>query len=291
VGTVQNSRSTQGFYSGKTVFITGASSGIGEFLAREFFSQGANVALTARRTERLEALAQELNSSQAARLPGAIALKADVTCPEELSVAVRTAAEKFGSVDIVVANAGFGVVGSFEKLSVDDYRRQFETNVFGLLNTLYAGLDELKKSRGQAVLIGSVAGYFSAPASSPYSMSKFAVRALAGAIGPELRNRGISLTHIVPGFVQSEIRQVDNHGVRHPDGEDNVMNWLRMPTDKAARQIVAAVRKRKTEKVITGHGKIVVFLQRHCPWVLYGILSIARVQSRKQAAGARLEKN
>ena len=116
-------------------------------------------------------------------------MTADVTRDGDLDRAVSEAVRAYGKLDIVVANAGFGIVGSFAALTVDDYRRQLETNVFGLLRTLYAGLSEVRKARGNLVLIGSVAGWVSAPGGSPYSVSKFAVRALANAITPELGAR------------------------------------------------------------------------------------------------------
>ena len=143
-----------------------------------------------------------------------------------MSEAVRA----YGRLDIVFANAGFGIVGSFAALTVDDYRRQLETNVFGLLRTLYAGLSEVRKARGNLVLIGSVAGWVSAPGGSPYSVSKFAVRALANAITPELALDGVTVTLISPGFVASNIRRTDNQGVVHADANDPIPARLVMPT-------------------------------------------------------------
>ena len=140
---------------------------------------------------------------------------------------------------MAVANAGFGVVGTIEKLSVEDYRRQFETNVFARRSRpIKACLPELRKTRGRLVLIGSVAGYISTPNASPYAMSKFAIRALALALGPELAPSGVSVTLISPGFIESEIRQVDNRGVHHSHAKDPLPSWLPMPADVAARKIV-----------------------------------------------------
>ena len=118
------------------------------------------------------------------------------------------------------------------------------------------------------MLIGSVAGYISTPNASPYAMSKFAIRALAQALGPELAPHGVAVTLISPGFVTSEIRQVDNRGVYHPHAKDPLPSWLAMPADVAAKKIVSAVYRRRREAIITVHGKLLVWLQRFAPWVL-----------------------
>ncbi len=245
----------------QTVFITGASSGIGSFLAREFSNKGKNIVIVARRLERLTTLEQELSNQGHTVL----AIKCDVTNQTELNNAVFLSIQKFGKIDIVVANAGFGVAGNVEKLGIEDYQRQFDTNVFGVLRTLYSTLDQLKKNRGSFVIIGSVSGYIALPGNSAYSMSKAAVHSLAVSLAHELKSDGISVTLIAPGFVDSEIRQVDNFGQYHADAKDIVPEWLKMPTHIAARQIVDATLKRKRESVVTYHGKILVLVQRHLP--------------------------
>src|SRR5262249_11416949 len=115
-------------FTDHVVFITGASSGIGAALAREFAKPGASLVLAARRTDRLEKLASELGRNGRR----AIALACDVTRDGDLERAAAAVRDAFGRIDVVVANAGFSVVGTFERLTLDDYRRQFETNVFGV---------------------------------------------------------------------------------------------------------------------------------------------------------------
>jgi NAD(P)-dependent dehydrogenase (short-subunit alcohol dehydrogenase family) len=241
------------------VFITGASSGIGAALAREFALRGARLVLAARRFDRLESLAAEIARGGRKALPVAC----DVRRDGDLDAAAARAKDEFGRIDIVIANAGFGVVGEFETLTLEDYRRQFETNVFGVLRTVFATLEDLKRSRGRLALIGSVAGYVGLPASTPYGMSKFAVRALAAGLGPELQRHGVSVTHIAPGFVESEINQVDNLGRLHPDKSPAHGTWRRAPVAPAARQIARGILLRRREVVITRHGKIAVFFERH----------------------------
>lgn len=255
-------------FAGNAVFITGASSGIGAALAREFAREGADVALAARRTDRLEALAAEVGKTGRR----AVVIACDVTRDGDLERAVERTRAVLGKLDVVVANAGFGVSGPLERLSLDDYRRQLETNVFGVLRTIYATLDDLKKTRGRLVLIGSVSGHVGVPGSSAYSMSKFAVHGLAASLGHELAPYGIAVILISPGFVESEITQVDNRGVWHAEAPRRPLpRAIVMPTPAAARQIVSAVARRRREAVITGFGKTAVFLQRHLP----GAVSVA----------------
>lgn len=265
-------------FAGQVVLITGASSGIGAALAREWARRGADVALCARRTDRLEEVARDCRALGRR----AIVVACDVTRDGDLERAVAAARSALGKIDVLVANAGFGVAGSLESLALDDYRRQLETNVFGVLRTIYAGLDEIRRTRGRLVLVGSVSGHVAMPGSSPYSMSKFALRALAESLGPELARHGVAVTLVSPGFVESEIRQVDNRGVRHADARDPAPVWLQMPAATAAQHIVRAVARRRREAVITGHAKVVVFLQRHVPWLIAA--GVRRLGLRGRAA-------
>ncbi len=266
---------TQEFFQEKVVLITGASAGIGEELAWQLSQAGAKLTLAARRRELLEKLSARIVASGKAR---PLVVECDVTRDGDLERAVAETVREFGKLDVTIANAGFGVVGSFKKLSVADYRRQLETNVFGVLRTIYAALPELEKAKGTLVITGSVSGWAASPGASPYSMSKFAVRALAGSIAPELRLAGVKLTLISPGFVTSEIRLVDNQGKLHEGAKDPIPDWIVVKTDKAVRQMLRAVAKGKREAIITGHGKALVALERFAPWML-------RIAWRKMAAG------
>ena len=263
-------------YAGKVALITGASAGIGAALSRELAHHGADLVLAARREDRLRGLAREIEAAGRS----AIVVGCDVTRDGDLERAVAAGVERYGRLDIAIANAGFGVVGPVEELRLDDFRRQLDTNVFGVLRTLYASLPELRKTRGQFVIVGSVAGHVPTPGTSAYSMSKFAVRGLAESIHDELAASGVSVTLVSPGFVDSDIRRVDNQGQVHERAPDPVPEWLRMPTDRAARTIVRAIRRRRREVVVTGHGKALVFLYRYTPWLLR--FAIARLGAPKR---------
>lgn len=266
---------TQAFFQGKAVLITGASSGIGEELAWQLGQAGAQLTLAARRKELLEKLAQKI---VAAGKMAPLVVQCDVTQDGSLQKAVEESMGHWGKLDVAIANAGFGVVGPLKKLTVEDYRRQYETNVFGVLRTIYATLPEIEKNKGNIAIIGSVSGWVATPGASPYNMSKFAVRALANAITPELALSGVKVTLISPGFVASDIRRVDNQGKFHEHAKEPIPARLIMPTDKAVRQILRAIAKGKREAIITGHGKALVFLERFMPWVI-------RAFGRKIAAG------
>jgi short-subunit dehydrogenase len=262
----------------RIVLITGASSGIGAGLAREFARRGFAVALVARRLEQLETLAAELRKAGAQ----ASAHRGDVTVDGDIARVVATLAALGQRPDIVIANAGFGVVGSALQLSIEDYRRQFETNVFGVLRTLLETGDSLRARRGRFVVMGSVAGYLSAPGGSAYAMSKFAVRALAEALHGELRAAGVGCTLISPGFVDSDIRRVDNRGGFHAKARDPIPPWLRMKTDQAARVMVSGILRGKKEVIVTAHAKVIVFLARHFPRLTRWILLRANRGSRPE---------
>ena len=272
-GDCMGTSATQRFHD-KVVLITGASSGIGEELALQLARAGARLALAARRTERLEQLQRKIRDSGAIE---PLIITCDVTSDEGPAGAVAEIVAHWGRLDIVFANAGFGVVGSFAKLTLADYRRQFETNVFGVLRTLQAALPQIISSHGQMVILGSVAGWTASPGASPYAMSKFAIRALANSITPELALLGVRVTLISPGFVESNIRRVDNQDKLHADAAEPIPRWLVMSRRRAVRYMLRAVARGKREVIITRHGKLFVWLERFAPWVL-------RIAARQLAA-------
>lgn len=266
---------------GKVVWITGSTSGIGRALAYEYADRNATVVITGRRLDRLQSLATELTSRGCSVLP----LLCDVRRDEDLKRAVTETVAHYGKLDIVIANAGFGVVGPFAALSLDDYHSQFDTNVFGVLRTAYAALPELRKTRGSLAIISSVSGYVASPGVSAYCMSKFALQAFAHSLWYEMAAEGIAVTNVCPGFVQSEIRQVDNEGQWHPEIRDAIPSWLIMPTATAARQIADAIEKRRHEVILTAHGKLLVWMQRHVPGLLRFAFSWVKTRSyRSQVA-------
>ncbi len=273
-------------FDGKSVFITGASSGIGAAMAKAFAAEGARVALLARRTDNLEQVKREIE----ARARQVIIFQCDVTDSEGLKTAAERTVESFGGIDVVLANAGFGISGPFENLTVDDFRRQFEVNVFGLMNTIYATLPALRQSKGRLGLLGSVAGRLGTPMTSPYNVSKFAVIGLAECIYHEFDEIGISVTCINPGFVESEIRSVNDDGV-YTGNPDPVPGRFIMPAEKAARLIVDAMHRRRPELILTRLGKLALIINRVAPaltrWTIRRFTrgKLAEFQKKRRAVG------
>ena len=266
----------------KIVLITGASSGIGEELALQLARSGAVLTLAARRTALLENLGRRIREAGGV---DPLIIECDVTRDEDPPRAVAESVRLRGRLDIVIANAGFGVVGDFARLSLQDYRRQFETNVFGVLRTLHAALPEVARTRGQLVILGSVAGWTASPGASPYAMSKFAVRALANSITPELALMGVRVTLVSPGFVESNIRRVDNQGRLHAETAEPMPRWLVVSRERAVAHMLRAIARGQREVIVTGHGRLFVALERFAPWVL-------RAAARRMAAtrgGYRIE--
>ena len=217
----------------------------------------------------------------------ALPVTCDVARDGDVEAAVASARDTFGRIDHVVANAGFGVASWLHKLRLEDIRRQFETNVFGVLRTVYAIRDDLIATHGCLAVMGSVNSFVSLPGTAPYAMSKHAVRALAASLWYELAPHGVGVVLLAPGFVDSEIRQVDNRGTFRPEARDPVPSWLRMPTDVAARKMVRAIRRRRRVAVITGHGRLAVFLQRHAPGLLARAIRRFGITGRREARGGR----
>lgn len=260
----------------KVVVITGASSGIGEALALDYAAHGAKVAVLARRLEKLVKLSDRIESGGGR----ALALECDIRDQKAQDDAFREIAKVFGKIDVVVVNAGYSVPGRFESLSVEDYRNQFETNVFGALMTAKSALPYLKETQGRLAIVGSVMSYFSIVGTSAYSMSKYAVRSMAESLWGELRPYGIKVTLISPGFVDSEIRHLGRDGKYDPRSKDDAPAWLVMPAVKAARIIRKAIQSGKREQIVTGHAHLLIWMARHTPWI-YSLAAVLGVKRKR----------
>jgi NAD(P)-dependent dehydrogenase (short-subunit alcohol dehydrogenase family) len=259
------------WFEDHAVWITGGSSGIGRATARVFALQGAKVAVSGRRSDRLEEVVAELEGLGAE----AFAVPCDVRDDEQIEAAVLEVVDRFGKLDVALANAGFSVAGRIADLSGEDWRRQLETNVVGSALSARFSIPHLEQTRGRMGFIGSVASFICAPKLGAYSASKFAVRALGQTLSIELEGRGVSSTLIHPGYVDTEIAQVDNSGRYDPSREDRRPKNLMWPADKAAEVVVKALFKRKREVVFSGHGKVGAFLGQHLPGIARRVVARA----------------
>jgi NAD(P)-dependent dehydrogenase (short-subunit alcohol dehydrogenase family) len=177
----------------RTWFITGASTGFGRLLAEEVLKNGGKVVATARKLDNVADL-------EAKHPERAHALALDVTDAAQVDSAVTQAFAKFGHVDVLVNNAGYGVAGAIEEVSEAEFMPMFETNVFGLLRVTRAFLPYLRKQRGGHILnLSSIGGLIASPGLGYYSSTKFAVEALSESLAAELAPLGIRVTIIEPG--------------------------------------------------------------------------------------------
>jgi len=263
---------------GGVVWITGGGSGLGAACAEELGARGAKVALSGRRLDRLEAAATALR----ARGVEARVVPCDVTDEESVQAAVADIVAAWGGIDLLLANAGFAVNGPVEALSVADWRRQYDTNVLGLVACVAHALPSLRARRGRIGLVGSVAAFLPIPGSAAYASSKAAVHLIGHTLRAELAPAGVSVTVLHPGFVESEIGQVDNRGVFHGERPDRRPARLMWSAPRAARVMVEAVLARKAERVFTGHGRFGAFVGRHLPWLVPLLLG-----SRDRTTGPR----
>ncbi|QMV19033.1 SDR family NAD(P)-dependent oxidoreductase [Granulicella sp. 5B5] len=179
--------------AGKVWFITGASVGFGRDLAELLLSQGARVVATARRIELLDPLVKQYPET-------ALALGLDVTKPEQVDAAVAAATQRFGNIDVLVNNAGYGMVGAIEESDEREFRPMFETNVFGLIRLTQAVLPQMRaRKAGTIVNLSSIGGLVGTPGFGMYNATKFAVEGLSEALAQEVKPLGIHVIIVEPG--------------------------------------------------------------------------------------------
>jgi NADP-dependent 3-hydroxy acid dehydrogenase YdfG len=209
---------------GSVAVITGASSGIGAASARALVAAGANVALSARRKERLEALAEELGADRVVGVTG------DVRDPEHNEALIEAAAERWGRVDTVVANAGIGAYGGILDLDDGVLREMVETNYLGTVWTVRAGVRHMRAHGhgGDIVIISSVAGFRGGADEAVYAGTKHAQVGLGGSLDRELRGEGIRVTLVCPAGTSTEFAI----GAGREEGSPELDDYLR-PDDVA----------------------------------------------------------
>lgn len=231
----------------KVWFITGSSTGFGRELAEEVLEQGHRVVATARKPEVLKDLIDKF--PEAAR-----AVKLDVTKPNEVRSAIAEAVKEFGRIDVLVNNAGYGLIGAIEEATDAQFRHQFETNVFGAVDVMRAVLPQMREQKSGHILnLSSVGGFIAFPSSGFYTASKFAIEAFSEALAAEAAHLGIKVTIIEPGAFRTDfngrsLAVGENRLAELYPSTDGFLGWLKendgkQPGDprKAAQAMIKVV--------------------------------------------------
>jgi NADP-dependent 3-hydroxy acid dehydrogenase YdfG len=226
---------TQGIEN-KVVVITGASSGLGEATARLLSAQGASVVLGARRAERIQAVADELNAQGGK----ALALATDVTDPDQVQRLVDAAVQTYGRIDVLINNAGVMPHSPLERRKIEDWNRTIDVNIKGVLYGIAAALPAMQQQKsGHIINVSSVAGHKVRPNNAVYAATKHAVLALSEGLRQEVKPYNIRTTVISPGAVATELP----NSITEPDIAENVRKSyeIAIPADSFARAVAFAM--------------------------------------------------
>lgn len=272
---------------GKTVFITGASSGIGKVTAEYFLKKGWNVIATARRVESLEELDTHEN---------ALCTRCDVTDTETIAAAMQAGIKEFGGIDVVVNNAGYGAVGPFEASTENDVEKQFNVNVFGLMSVMREVLPHMRnKKNGVIINISSMGGRVTFPLYSVYHATKWAVEGLTESMQFELEGTGVRLKLIEPGAIRTNfygrsMSIMSKDGVTaYDDFVERAMKNMNhaghtgAEPEEVAKVIYKAAtdRKKKLRYPAAGNAIVILALRRILPELLfYKIVRIRVLRKR-----------
>lgn len=221
----------------KVVVITGASSGLGQATAKLLASEGAAVVLAARRTDRIEALAEEIKGNGGK----AIAVSTDVTDREQVKNLVDKAVETFGRVDVMLNNAGLMPLAPLEMLKTDEWDQMIDVNLKGVLNGIAAALPHMKEQKsGHFINVSSVYGHKLGPAATVYCATKFAVRALSEGLRQEVKPYNIRTTVISPGAVATELLEhISDKEIQKET--KSFVNEIAVPPETFARMVAFAI--------------------------------------------------
>jgi short-subunit dehydrogenase len=249
--------------SEKIVIITGASSGIGEALAREYATRGFKLSLGARRIEKLEALKEEFSGIEI------LCIKTDVSIEEDCRNLIEKTIERFGRIDILINNAGVSMRALFQDTDLEVVHRIMDINFYGTVYCTKFALPWLLESKGSLVGVISIAGHVGLPGRSAYSASKFAIRGFLDTLRIENLHKGLHVLVAAPGFTATEVRKVALSADGTAQGETPRNESEMMTAETCAHLIIKAIDKRKRSLILTiVEGKITVFLSKFFPALL-----------------------
>jgi short-subunit dehydrogenase len=245
------------------IIVTGASSGIGAAVARLFASQGYRVVLAARRLERLESLAEEINAGGGQSL----VVATDLFKFEDIQKLVAVTISEFGQVDVLVNNAGFGRLKWLEQLDpVRDIQEQLQINLAATILVAREVLPHMiARRKGHILNMASLGGFIATPTYTAYSASKFGVRGFTEALRREVGVYGIHVTGVYPGGVRTEFKQ--HTGADRKTGRTTPAS-LRLEPEEVARAVLNAVRRPKRTVIMPWQMRFVVWLNSHLPGIV-----------------------
>ena len=247
---------------GKVVIVTGASSGIGEATARQFGREGSRVVLAARRVDKLEALANEIKGMGAGA--DVLVVQADLSKLEDIQSLIQKTLEKFGRIDVLVNNAGFGRLDWLEKLDpVKDIQGQFDVNVMGVVQTTRQALPVMIQQRsGHIIQMCSMAGLVGTPTYTIYSACKHAVHGFSEALRREVKPWGIDVSMVYPGGVSTEF---GSHAGIKRKTKATTPKFMLLTAEQVADAVVSLVRRPRAMWIIPWLWSVTVFMNRFLP--------------------------
>lgn len=213
----------------KVAYITGGTKGIGYGIAKSLLEQGMRVAISSRTLKAAEEAARSLSSDSSKVL----ALQSEVSSMASEQAAVKSIINKFGQLDVVIANAGVGYFNSIEDVTEEEWKKTIDTNLTGVFNTVKSSLDALKQSKGYIITMASLAGTNFFENGSAYNASKFGLVGFTQAIMLDLRKHGIKVTTIMPGSVATHFNdhtptEADAWKIQPEDIGEMVVGLLKM---------------------------------------------------------------
>ena len=261
--------------TGRSVIVTGASSGIGRALCLELASQRPNLVLAARDAARLEAVAAECR----ARGAEALVVVTDVASEDACRNLIDRTVERFGGIDVLVANAGRTMWARLDEMQdLSLYEELMRTNYFGAIYPTFYALAHLKKSRGRIVVVSSVAGLTGVPERTGYSATKHALFGFFESLRIELEGTGVTVTMVAPDFVRSEIHRRAIGADGKPLGASPLSEEKIMTAEECSRRIVRAMEKRQRLLITSTRGRLGRWVRLFAPRV---IDSVARRAIRR----------
>lgn len=245
----------------KVILITGGSSGIGKACAFAFGRAGAKVAFSGRNMQALEQTAQELTAAGIDNLP----IQADVSVQEQCERMVQETVAKYGSMDVLINNAGISMRALFQDVDLDVLKQVMDINFWGTVYTTKYALPYIQNAKGSIIGISSVAGYRGLPARTGYSASKFAMHGFLETLRTELLYSGVHVLLACPGFTASNIRNTALAADGRQQGETPRDEQEMMSAEEVADRILKATIKRKRDLIMTTQGKMAVWVNKLLP--------------------------